>query len=349
MTVLLPNNQKPVVDASGKPTAPFSRWMRDVSAGSSSTADASVEELPDSGIGSAMVKLTRDAYGRIAGMQPATTTDLIEGGSLYFTDERAQDAVGAAILDSASIALTYDDTANTITGVVKPTTVVAGSYGNSTNVSTFTVAADGRLTLAGTAAIPNVVAAGAAGFMIGADKTKLDGVASGATAYTDARAQEAVVIDSIADADTTHAPSRNAVFDALALKADLATGSFTPTVAGMTIAGTGTYTTQLGKYTKIGNVVTFKVFVWITAHTGTGNLIIAGLPFASANDGLDCAVSLGYVDNIALTAGNAATATVVANSTYIRLLQAPASGGTVITVPMDTEFILQMAGSYFTS
>lgn len=123
MTVLLPNNQKPVVDASGKPTAPFSRWMRDVSAGSSSTADASVEELPDSGIGSAMVKLTRDAYGRIAGMQPATTTDLIEGGSLYFTD---------------------------------------------------------------------------------------------------ARAQAAVVIDSIADADTNHAPSRNAVFDALALKADKA-------------------------------------------------------------------------------------------------------------------------------
>lgn len=35
--------------------------------------------------------------------------------------------------------------------------------------------------------------------------------------FTDARARAAVVIDSIADADTTHAPSRNAVFDALAL------------------------------------------------------------------------------------------------------------------------------------
>lgn len=35
------------------------------------------------------------------------------------------------------------------------------------------------------------------------------------TAYADAK-----VLDSIADADTTHAPSRNAVFDALALKAD---------------------------------------------------------------------------------------------------------------------------------
>lgn len=35
------------------------------------------------------------------------------------------------------------------------------------------------------------------------------------------------VVDSIADADTTHAPSRNAVFDALALKADLASPALT--------------------------------------------------------------------------------------------------------------------------
>lgn len=41
---------------------------------------------------------------------------------------------------------------------------------------------------------------------------------------------DAKVIDSIADADTTHAPSRNAVFDALALKANLASPTFTGTV-----------------------------------------------------------------------------------------------------------------------
>lgn len=43
-------------------------------------------------------------------------------------------------------------------------------------------------------------------------------VATTITQYTDAMAKSAVVIDSIADADTDHAPSRNAVFDALALK-----------------------------------------------------------------------------------------------------------------------------------
>lgn len=39
-------------------------------------------------------------------------------------------------------------------------------------------------------------------------------------AKADSALQASAIIDSIADADTTHAPSRNAVFDALALKAD---------------------------------------------------------------------------------------------------------------------------------
>lgn len=50
-------------------------------------------------------------------------------------------------------------------------------------------------------------------------------------AYTDADARAAVVIDSIADSDVDHAPSRNAVFDALALKADLTGGTFSGDVS----------------------------------------------------------------------------------------------------------------------
>jgi len=58
------------------------------------------------------------------------------------------------------------------------------------------------------------------------------------TAYADAAAA-AVVVDSIADSDTTHAPSRNAVFDALALKAPLASPTFTGTVSGITATMVG--------------------------------------------------------------------------------------------------------------
>jgi hypothetical protein len=53
------------------------------------------------------------------------------------------------------------------------------------------------------------------------------------TAYADGAAS-ATVIDSIADSDTTHAPSRNAVYDALALKAPLASPTFTGTPAAPT-------------------------------------------------------------------------------------------------------------------
>ena len=57
------------------------------------------------------------------------------------------------------------------------------------------------------------------GFMSATDKTKLDGVATGATAYTDALARSAVIASSISDGDTTHAPDGNSVYDALATKA----------------------------------------------------------------------------------------------------------------------------------
>lgn len=46
----------------------------------------------------------------------ATTSDLPEGTNLYFTDERAQDAAGAAIAAGAGdgVSLAYDDVANAI-------------------------------------------------------------------------------------------------------------------------------------------------------------------------------------------------------------------------------------------
>lgn len=83
-----------------------------------------------------------------------TSDDIAEGASnLFFTNERAQDAVGSALTDTASIDFTYNDGANTITADLKTTTVGAGSYGSSTQVSTFTVGTDGRLTAASNTSI----------------------------------------------------------------------------------------------------------------------------------------------------------------------------------------------------
>lgn len=58
----------------------------------------------------------------------------------------------------------------------------------------------------------------------------------------------------------------------------LQTGSFTPALSGTASAGVGTYTTQTGTFTRIGNVVTFNVHIVWTAHTGTGGIVITNFP-----------------------------------------------------------------------
>jgi hypothetical protein len=63
-------------------------------------------------------------------MQLQDTDGLPEGiENLYFTDERAQDAVAAALTDSTSVTWAYDDVANTITA----TTTSAPNYASFEN------------------------------------------------------------------------------------------------------------------------------------------------------------------------------------------------------------------------
>ena len=58
-------------------------------------------------------------------------------------------------------------------------------------------------------------------------------------------------------------------------------GVFTPVIVGSSSAGVGTYTTQIGKFTRIGDIVHFQISLAWTAHTGTGNTIIQSLPYAA--------------------------------------------------------------------
>ena len=65
------------------------------------------------------------------------------------------------------------------------------------------------------------------------------------------------------------------------LLADYEEGTWTPVAKGTTSDGTGTYTRQAGRYTKVGNLVTVSCQLAWSAHTGTGNFFISGLPFVS--------------------------------------------------------------------
>lgn len=60
-------------------------------------------------------------------------------------------------------------------------------------------------------------------------------------------------------------------------------GTFTPTLVGATTAGTTTYTSQFGYYTRIGNLVFCEGLVSLSAATGTGDATIGGLPFTVKN------------------------------------------------------------------
>ena len=86
-----------------------------------------------------------------SGVVTLDTDDISEGTNLYFTNERAQDAVGAALTDSSSIDFDYNDGANTITAVVLPAGVdhdslqnfVANEHIDHTSVSISTAANSG--------------------------------------------------------------------------------------------------------------------------------------------------------------------------------------------------------------
>jgi hypothetical protein len=62
---------------------------------------------------------------------------------------------------------------------------------------------------------------------------------------------------------------------------DYEEGTFTPTAFGGGSAGTTTYTTQAGTYTKIGRQVTITFAINYTALTGTGELRYGNFPFTS--------------------------------------------------------------------
>lgn len=127
-----------------------------------------------------------------------------------------------------------------------------------------------------------------------------------------------------------------------------AKASFNPIVMGTSSTGTGTYSTQVGRSARFGPIVFFHIHVQISAHTGSGNMKLGGLPVACANvTNGQIACSVGYANNLALTAGNNLKAYVIPNSTEIDLTQSPTGTQAESAVPLDTSFQLILSGWYF--
>lgn len=123
---------------------------------------------------------------------------------------------------------------------------------------------------------------------------------------------------------------------------DYEEGTFIPRIDGSTTAGVGTYSAQVGRYTKIGNLCAFSLTVVWTAHTGTGNILVEGLPFTvGGSDSAAC--SLEYS---ALIYPDPPLATVQIATTRC-LVRSAASGSTVVGIPMDSAATIRITSAFF--
>jgi hypothetical protein len=126
---------------------------------------------------------------------------------------------------------------------------------------------------------------------------------------------------------------------------DYEEGTFLPVVQGSTTAGSGAYTQQVGRYTKIGRLVTVEIYLIWTTHTGTGNLRIGGLPFNVA-DAPYSAVTIGLISDVSLSASNMAVAFNEINQNFINIYQIPVGGGAYSIVPMDASGTMILSSTY---
>jgi hypothetical protein len=124
-------------------------------------------------------------------------------------------------------------------------------------------------------------------------------------------------------------------------------GAFTATVKGDSTAGTGTYSAQAGYYTRIGNVVNFRAAIVWSAHTGTGNLVIDGLPFTLNNSVQSTSIFTVMQQGITLTALNIFTSAYgVANTKTAACYSMPVGGGGLNNIALPASGTIYISGVY---
>lgn len=129
------------------------------------------------------------------------------------------------------------------------------------------------------------------------------------------------------------------------LLADYEEGTFTPTIVGTGGAGVGTYTTQVGQYTKIGRQVTVQIALGWSAHTATGDMFISGLPFTCSS--VRSSISAMSYD-MALAANSYLGGRVTASGTTIELVNLVVGGGAWSGVAIDTSVVSLIVTATYT-
>lgn len=124
---------------------------------------------------------------------------------------------------------------------------------------------------------------------------------------------------------------------------DYEEGTFTPRIDGTTAAGAGTYSTQLGTYTKVGRTVHATGWLVWSAHTGTGNMVVDGLPFTAGAGGFIFPATF-YISGLTFAATYLVGFLGAANTKIT--LRTVATGGAAADLAMDTAATLVFNVTY---
>ena len=120
---------------------------------------------------------------------------------------------------------------------------------------------------------------------------------------------------------------------------DYEEGTFTPSVGG-----NATYTSQIGKYVKIGNSVTIKLEMHINV-LGTGSTsTVTGIPFAADTE---APLAVAKATNTSAAYGSI-QARIAGSSLYYMTRQGNVSSQGTNTAIHGNNFLIQCSGSYVT-
>lgn len=129
------------------------------------------------------------------------------------------------------------------------------------------------------------------------------------------------------------------------------TGTFTPSLAGLTTPGTQTYANRSGRYRKIGKQVFFTIYMTLTAKDAAtaGDLYISGLPFTSANVVDRWHVGIPRANNFTLGAALSIWGDIGPADTRIFLFKSSAAGeAAMLPADFTATIYLYLSGWYDT-
>ncbi len=196
-------------------------------------------------------------------------------------------ALGVANVFTENLSQTGAKTFSTGTGAVSlngTTTVISGKQLNAADTTDATTISTGAFITAGGVGITKALWVGGLANIAGAATFQNNITQSGATTLSTGTGQASMNGNVVVASGKTITAVSGIIFSNETLST-YDEGTWTPTIAGDATAGTQTYSTQTGTYTRIGRLVTLFFNMQMTNKDGAtaGNVVISGSPFTPAS------------------------------------------------------------------